>query len=81
MWFLIIESRTYVNTVNVSNIELLEETKEQRLNLVYYIADEKEKFQRKQEIYDCCENKLMIKTYLGIFKRIIEQMGSEKAFK
>lgn len=41
MWFLIIESRTYVNTVNVQNIEVFEETKDEKLNLIYFIADSK----------------------------------------
>lgn len=41
MWFMIIDTRSYVNTINANNIELLEESKDERLNLVYYIPDPK----------------------------------------
>lgn len=74
MWFLVIESRSYVNTINVSNIEVFEESKDERLNLVYYVADPKleDKFLKRIEIYDCCENGLVLKTYNGIRQRIVE---------
>jgi hypothetical protein len=44
----------------------------------YYIPDpksdnEKEpKFIKKSEIYECCENQLLLKTLTGIRKRIID---------
>jgi hypothetical protein len=74
MWFLVIESRSYVNTINVSNIEQFEEAKDERLNIVYYTADAKleDKFVKKIEIYDCCQNELILKTFNGIRQRIIE---------
>lgn len=82
MWFMIIDSRSFTNTINVYNIETFEETKDERLNLIYFIPDPKleDKFIKKQEIYDCCENPLILKTYKGIKKRIIDQMGSEDEF-
>ena len=52
--------------------------------LNYYIPEGKGgdnetnvKFTRKSEIYDCCENTLILRTYAGIIKRIKEQMGGE----
>ena len=74
MWFLIIDSRSYMNTVNLMNVENLEETKDGRLTLVYFIADQKQdgKFNKKQEIYDCCENELILRTWMGARKRVVE---------
>lgn len=69
-WFLLIDSRKYEMTINVENIEEFSESKEQKLNLVYYLPDEKEadKFVRKSETFDCCENGLILKTFSGIYK-------------
>lgn len=81
-----IDSRQFTNTINVRNVECFEEQeKDQRLSLVYFIPDPKHenakeaKYLRKQEIYECCENGLVIRTFKGIEKRIIEQMGSKEA--
>ena len=65
------------------------EKQDGKLSLTYYIWDgkgketddiSKQKFLRKNEIYDCCENKLMLKAFEGITKRIIEQMGGKQSY-
>jgi len=69
-------------TINVENVEEFSESKDQKLNLVYYLPDEKEqdKFVRKSETFECCENGLILKTFSGIYKQIIEKFGGEKKF-
>lgn len=67
------------------NIEVLEEQeKDERLSLIYFIPDPKyendkePKYLRTKEVYDCCENGLIIRTFKGIEKRIVEQMGGQE---
>ena len=36
------------------------------------------KFVRKSETFECCENKLILKTYLGIQKRIVDHLGKDE---
>jgi len=81
IWYLIIDSRAFANTINCQNIEEFIEKPDGKLSLTYYMWDGKgketadisqHKFLRKNEIYDCCENKLMLKAFEGISKRIIE---------
>ena len=66
--FLIIDSRAFENVINCENIEEFVEKPDGKLSLVYYIPDEKkeEKLIRKNEIFDCCENQLMLKTFYGV---------------
>lgn len=56
--------------------------------ITYYLPEGKgnksegqAKFIRKQAVMECCENALILKTYNGIKKQIIEQNGSDKEFK
>ena len=82
IWYLVIDSRSFENTINCENIEEFSESKDGYLNLTYYIPGlgNSSKFTRKQEQYDCCENKFLLKTFMGIRKRIAEGMGGQDAF-
>ena len=81
-WFLIIDSRQTEKTINCENIEEFIEKDDGRLSLIYFIPEEAKneelKFKRQSETFECCENKLILKTYLGIQKRIIDSMGKEE---
>jgi hypothetical protein len=44
----------------------MNETKDENLQLIYYLPNEKNEFERKQDIFECCENKLILKTFNGI---------------
>ena len=67
-----IDSRQFEKTINCENIEEFIERDDGRLSLIYYIPEESKKdneemkFVRKSETFECCENKLILKTYLGI---------------
>ena len=59
-----------------------------KLNLVYFIPDgkantdpNKQKYKMIVESYDCCENLLILKTFQGVLKKIVDVMGGEKEFK
>ena len=68
--------------MNCENIEGFSSGKDDKLQLVYFIPDPKDqsKFLRKQEQYDCCENRLILKTFTGIQNRIIEQQGGKEQY-
>lgn len=60
---------------------------EDQLVITYYLPegkghkdDAQGKFKRKEDIMECCENALILKTYYGIRKQIIEVLGSEQDF-
>jgi hypothetical protein len=57
------------------------ENKKGELSLTYYIPDEKMKFQKKQELFDCCENNLILKTFNGIHGQIIQHFGGAANYK
>jgi hypothetical protein len=72
-WFLIIDSRAFEIQVNCANIEEFTENKEQKLFLAYYLPGEStpgsnQTYTRKTEIYECCENELLLKTFESIKK-------------
>ena len=58
--------------------------KENKINMVYYFPDEKEnedgslKWIKKSQVFECCEYQLVLKTFEGIRKRIIDNMGSKE---
>lgn len=72
---MIIDSKSSEISINCENIEEISECEDERLKLVYYIPEEPTlfgvkdgtiRFTRKQDIIDCCENSLIIKTFNGI---------------
>ena len=81
-WFLLIDSRQYEISINIENVEEFSETKDKKLFLVYYLPDEKspEKFIRKSDTFDCCENGLILKTFGSIYKQIYQKFGGEDKF-
>ena len=56
--------------------------KENKINMVYYFPDDKTnedgslKWIKKSQQFECCEYQLVLKTFNGIRKRIIDNMGS-----
>lgn len=59
-----------------------------KLNFTYFIPDgkthtdiSKQRYKMVYEQYDCCENTLLLKTYQGVLKKIVDNFGGEEAFK
>jgi hypothetical protein len=84
------DSRSIEISINCENIEEISECEDLRIRLVYYIPEEPSifgikdgtiRFTRKQDIIDCCENHLIIKTFNGIQNQIINNYGGEEKFK
>ena len=66
-YFLIIDSKSIEITINCANIEQMCENQERLLKIIYYIPEiGQNRLQRKQDLIDCCENQLIVKTYIGI---------------
>lgn len=84
-WYLVMDSKSKEVTINCENIEDISVNQEDQVVITYYLpegkspkASEKEKFIRKQDLLECCENNLIIKTYQGIRKQIVEVLGGEE---
>ena len=69
-WYLKLDSKLWETSINCENIEEFKENTETKLELTYYLPDEKKegKFVRHQDFFDCCENKLILKTFQGCHK-------------
>jgi len=80
-WYLIIDSKDQEVQINCENIEEFSEQKDGRLQLIYYLPDDGNKMQRKEGKFECCENGLVLKTYIGINKTLVENYGSQEKFK
>lgn len=66
----------------------MEINSEDQLLITYFLPEgkihkdeSKNKFIRKVATMECCENSLIMKTYSGIRKQVVEQQGGEKAVK
>ena len=73
---MIIDSKEQEIQINCENIEEFSEQKDGRLLLIYYLPDDSKKMQRRESKFECCENGLVLKTYLGIHKTLVENYGS-----
>lgn len=66
---MIIDSRQFKYTIDCEDIEDFSESKDGKLQLLYYLPDPKNtesppsKYLRKQETFDCCENQLLVKVF------------------
>lgn len=87
-WYLVIDSKKQEVSINCENIESVDVNSEDQLVVSYFLPEGKAqknqglgKFIRKQAIMECCENTLILKTYTGIRKQLIEMCGGEKQFK
>jgi len=74
-WFLVIDSKKSEVSINCENIEGMDVNGEDQLVITYYLPegkghkdDAQGKFKRKEDIMECCENALILKTYYGIRK-------------
>lgn len=66
----------------------MEITSEDQLLITYFLPEgkvfkdeEKNKYVRKVAVMECCENSLIMKTYSGIRKQVVELHGGDKQFK
>lgn len=69
---MVIDSKQYEISVEFDSIEIFKEIGEGRLNLQYYVpgADGGSQFQKRNEVYDCCENDDLLQAYQSIKQQV-----------
>lgn len=64
---MIIDCKAYEIAVSFDSIELFAENKDDKINIVYYVpSNEKGELLKRNEVYECAENELIMKTYKSI---------------
>jgi hypothetical protein len=63
---LIIDCKAYEIAVSFKDIESLEETKDGKVSIVYYVPEESGKLVKRTELYDCFETEDIIRTFVNI---------------
>eukprot|EP00347_Sterkiella_histriomuscorum_P015370 403357272 len=79
---LLIESKTFSVTINFDMIDQFIESKEGKLNLIYYLPSNdlpNAKLIKKNETFECCENDEIIKVYKNIRNQL--EMGNRRRSK
>jgi hypothetical protein len=81
-YFMLIDSKKQVTRINIDNIDILSENaKDQRLRLVYHIAEEDEgglfgkgkgtQIVKKEDLFETPENDRIIKTFTAIRNKLL----------